>query len=122
MEILKYMPEILISLIIAVGTIVYIIRFIKSTPAEKKEIIGKILYALALKAEQEYGSKTGIAKKNQVIAWFFEKYPALVYVLSKEQLSEYIDEIVGEMNLWLKSNPVAQMNILGEDIVSKEDK
>lgn len=114
MEILEYLPEIIIGLLIVIGAVTYLIKFMKSSPAEKKEMIGTILYALALKAEKEYGSKTGQAKKAQVIAWFYEKYPALTYVLSKEQLGEYLDEIVAEMNEWLKSNPIAQLNILGE--------
>lgn len=121
MEFLEYLPEIIIGIIIAIGAIVYVIRFIKSTPAEKKAIIGQILYALALKAEAEYKSQTGVAKKKQVIAWFYEKYPALTYVLSESQLSEYIDEIVDEMNLWLKSNPVAQLNILGEVVTLPDE-
>lgn len=121
MEFLEYLPEIIIGIIIAIGVIIYVIRFIKSTPAEKKVIIGQILYALALKAEAEYKSQTGIAKKKQVIAWFYEKYPALTYVLSESQLGEYIDEIVDEMNLWLKSNPVAQLNILGEVVTLPDE-
>lgn len=121
LELLEYLPEIIIGIIITIGAIVYVIRFIKSTPAEKRAIIGQILYALALKAEAEYKSQTGVAKKKQVIAWFYEKYPALTYVLSESQLSEYIDEIVDEMNLWLKSNPVAQLNILGEVVTLPDD-
>lgn len=117
MDFLKYLPEIILSILIVVGTLIYVIKFIKSTPAEKKKIIGDILYALSLRVEAEYGSKTGLAKKKQVIAWFYEKYPAMSYVLSEDQLSVYIDEIVNEMNIWLKSNPVAQINILGDVLI-----
>ena len=120
MEFLEYLPQIVIGLIILAGAIIYIVRFIKASPEEKRKIIGEILYALALKAEAEYKSQTGVAKKKQVVAWFFEKYPALAYVLSEAELSTYIDEIVEQMNLWLKSNPVAQVNILGEVIVEPD--
>lgn len=120
MEFLEYLPQIVIGLIILAGAIIYIVRFIKASPEEKRKIIGEILYALALKAEAEYKSQTGVAKKKQVVAWFYEKYPALVYVLSEAELSAYIDEIVEQMNLWLKSNPVAQVNIIGEVIVEPD--
>lgn len=114
LALLQYLPEIIIALLIIIGAVTYVIKFMKSSPEEKKAMIGTILLALALKAEQEYGSKTGQAKKAQVIAWFYEKYPGLTYVLSKEQLGEYLDEIVEEMTEWLKNNPTAQLNILGK--------
>lgn len=114
LAILQYLPEMIIALLIIIGAIIYVIEFVKSSPEEKKAMIGTILLALALKAEQEYGSKTGQAKKAQVIAWFYERYPGLTYVLSKEQLGEYLDEIVEEMTEWLKNNPTAQLNILGK--------
>lgn len=114
LALLQYLPEIIIALLIIIGAVTYVIKFMKSSPEEKKAMIGTILLALALKAEQEYGSKTGQAKKAQVIAWFYERYPGLTYVLSKEQLGEYLDEIVEEMTEWLKNNPTAQLNILGK--------
>lgn len=111
--ILEHIPEILIGLVFVIAVVFFIIRYVKSTPEQKKKIIADIIYALALKAEQEYGSKTGQAKKKQVIAWFYEKYPALSYILSEDELGSYIDDVVGDMNEYLKNNPDAARNILG---------
>lgn len=94
------------------AAIAVVITVIKASPEQRREMINKILFALALEAERLYGSKTGQAKKAQVIAWFYERYSWLSNFVAEEQLGEWIDAVVETMTEWLASNPVAAENIL----------
>ena len=91
------------------------VKVIKASPEQRREMINKILFALALEAERLYGSKTGQAKKAQVIAWFYERYSWLSKFVAEEQLGEWIDTVVEYMTEWLASNPVGASNILTND-------
>lgn len=90
------------------------VTVIKASPEQRREIINKILFALALEAERLYGSKTGQAKKAQVIAWFYERYKWLSNFVTEEQLGEWIDAVVETMTEWLESNPIGAENILSK--------
>ena len=105
-------PWIILGIIAIAAIVIVAIRFIKATPAQRKEMINKILFALAIEAERLYGSKTGQAKKAQVIAWFYERYSWLSKFVTEEQLGEWVDAVVETMTDWLASNPVAAENIL----------
>ena len=107
----KVIPIILGVAIIA-AVIVAVIYLIKKTPEKRAEAINKILFALAIEAERLYGSKTGQAKKAQVIAWVYERYKWISYFISMERLSEWIDIVVEQMTDWLASNPLGAANIL----------
>ena len=96
------------------AAIAVVITVIKASPEQRREMINKILFALALEAERLYGSKTGQAKKAQVIAWFYERYSWLSSFVTEEQLGEWIDTVVEYMTEWLQSNPVGAANILPE--------
>lgn len=103
---------IIIPLALAASIIAVVVSLIKASPEKRVEMINKILFALALEAERLYGSKTGQAKKAQVIAWFYERYNWLSKFVTEEQLGERIDAVVEAMTEWLASNPVAAENIL----------
>lgn len=94
-----------------VAAIAVVVTVIKASPEQRREMINKILFALALEAERLYGSKTGQAKKAQVIAWFYERYSWLSSFVTEEQLGEWIDAVVEAMTDWLASNPAAAANI-----------
>lgn len=103
---------IIFGVVIIVIVIVGVICLIKATPKKRAEAINKILFALAIEAERLYGSKTGQAKKAQVIAWVYERYKWISIFISMEQLSEWIDIVVDQMTDWLASNPMGAANIL----------
>lgn len=108
--------EIAIGIILGVAAvaaaIAVVVKVIKASPEKRRKMINKILFALALEAERLYGSKTGQAKKAQVIAWFYERYGWLSKFVTEEQLGEWIDAVVEAMTDWLASNPVAAENVL----------
>lgn len=108
----EMIPWIILTLAIAAAIIAVVVSLVKASPEKRVEMINKILFALALEAERLYGSKTGQAKKAQVIAWFYERYSWLSKFVTEEQLGEWIDAVVEAMTDWLASNPVAAKNIL----------
>ena len=112
--ILNYLPEILGGAVILAAVILLVVRFIRATPEARRELINRILYALAIEAERLYGGKTGQAKKKQVVAWFYERYKWLALFVSRETVEEYIDAVVAELNEWMASNPIGAANLLGE--------
>lgn len=112
MEILNYLPEIIIGILFLIMVVGAVVTFIKASPVRKKEIICDILYNLAVKAEQEYGSKTGEIKKKEVIANFYARYPWIAYFISAENISTYIDEVVEKMTEYFKENTIACKNVL----------
>ena len=112
----ELIPWIILGIIVIAAIVIVAIRFIKATPAQRKEMINKILFALAIEAERLYGSKTGQAKKAQVIAWFYERYGWLSRFVTEEQLGKWIDTVVEYMTEWLASNPAAAKNILGGEV------
>lgn len=103
-----------------VAAIAVVVKVIKASPEQRREMINKILFALAIEAERLYGSKTGQAKKAQVIAWFYERYGWLSRFVTEEQLGEWIDTVVEYMTEWLASNPAAAKNILGGEVITSE--
>ncbi len=109
---IEILPIIIAAVAIAAALIAFIVWFVKVSPSKKAEIIDKVLYALAIEAERLYGGKTGQAKKAQVIAWFYERYKWLAMFISADELSEWIDYVVAEMNDWLLSNPLGAANII----------
>lgn len=107
-------PWIIIIAALGAAMVAVVISIAKASPEKRVEMINKILFALALEAERLYGSKTGQAKKAQVIAWFYERYSWLSSFVTEEQLGEWIDTVVEYMTEWLQSNPVGAANILPE--------
>lgn len=109
---MKMIDVVLIIAAIAVVAVV-IVWLVRLAPAKRREVMSNLLYALAVEAERLYGSKTGQAKKKQVIAWFYERYKWLAVVISQDKLSTMIDEVVASMNQWLSVNPVGRANLIG---------
>lgn len=111
--IIENLPIIIAAIAIVAAVVTFVVWLVKTTPAKRRELINKVLFALAIEAERLYGSKTGQIKKRQVVAWFYERYKWLAMLVSEETLCGWIDEAVTDMNEWLKSNPVGAANIIG---------
>lgn len=106
------LPTVFALLAMALAFILVFIYVYRASPEKRKEIINEVLFALAVEAERLYGSQTGQLKKKQVIAWFYERYKWLSVLIQREQLAEWIDTVVDEMNEWLKSNPIGAANVI----------
>lgn len=93
------------TLIITIaGLILAIYRKIKTylskSEEEKKEIalnqIRQSMLELVVKAEKEYGEKTGKLKRSKVFEEIYSKYPELKAIVSQEDLEKEIDNIIKE--------------------------
>ena len=93
------------TLIITIaGLVLAIYRKIKDylskSEEEKKEIaltqIRKSMLELVVKAEKEYGEKTGKLKRSKVFEEIYSKYPELKAIVSQEDLEKEIDNIIDE--------------------------
>jgi hypothetical protein len=51
---------------------------------------------LVVKAEKEYGEKTGKLKRSKVFEEIYSKYPELKNIVSQEDLEKQIDDIIDE--------------------------
>ena len=109
--IVEHFSEIVFGLLGVIFLVSCVITFIKAPPAARKKMIYNILYNLAVKAEKEYGSKTGEIKKKQVIADFYAKYQWLAFFVSENQISDYIDEVVADMTKYFERNAIAAENV-----------
>lgn len=106
-------PEIVLALLGALMLAAAVFVFIRMSPEKRKELFAQIIFSLAVEAERLYGSKTGQAKKQQVVAWFYERYRWLAIFIAEDVLSDKIDKIAEEMTTYFKENPEAAYNILG---------
>lgn len=106
-------PEIVLALLGALMLAAAVFVFIRMSPEKRKELFAQIIFSLAVEAERLYGSKTGQAKKQQVVAWFYERYRWLAIFIAEDVLSDKIDKIAEEITTYFKENPEAAYNILG---------
>lgn len=91
-------------IITIIGLILAIYRKIKNylskSEEEKKEIaltqIRQSMLELVVKAEKEYGEKTGKLKRSKVFEEIYSKYPELKSIVSQEDLEKEIDSIIQE--------------------------
>lgn len=91
-------------IITIIGLILAIYRKIKDylskSEEEKKEIaltqIRQSMLELVVKAEKEYGEKTGKLKRSKVFEEIYSKYPELKVIVSQEDLEKEIDKIIDE--------------------------
>lgn len=102
---------ILVVIVIILGIIFAVVKFLKLTPAEQKKRILTILLDACIKAEQALGSKTGKAKRAQVYAVLKEKMPIITLFLSMEKFDELLDMALEEMKEWLEKNTEAANKI-----------
>lgn len=112
MDISKVIPWVILALAVIASLAVFAVTLIQASPTRRREILNSVLMSLAVEAERLYGAKTGQLKKQQVIAWLYERYKWLTWFVSEDALSELIDEVVARMNEWMKSNPVGAENAL----------
>lgn len=109
----NFIPDIIFAIIGVILLAVAIFIFVRMSPERRKALMSQIIFSLAVEAESKYGSKTGQAKKQQVIAWFYERYKWLAIFIAEAELSEKIDDIAKSMTEYFKQNPEAAYNILG---------
>jgi len=85
---LTYWSDVLLVVIVLVGLVILYKR-------GHKDIVKSIVSDLVVKAEIALGTKTGIAKYDQVISNLYSKLPLIIrLVYSKAELNQFIDDKV----------------------------
>ena len=110
-------------IIVALSALVVAISFVvnffqKPTPEQIKQVKAWLLYAVSL-AERELGSGTGKLKLRYVYDLFISKFEALSKMISFEQFSALVDEVLEDMKEMLKTNKDIQQYI-GAEVKSEE--
>lgn len=99
LEFLKvYWMDILIIVLFLLG----ILFLVKSGNIKK---VKELAFYLVCKAEQEFGSGTGQAKKAAAISWLYERLPFIVrFMFTRQQIENYIEEAVKRLKKMLDSD------------------
>ena len=99
---LDHLLDISLIVLIAIFAIVKIKRWIKNYLGGDTGKAMKIIYSLVIEAEKLLGSSTGQIKKEQVISWFYTRYPIISMFISETDLSRLIDIAVTSINRYLE--------------------
>lgn len=102
-------------LVIVIGAIVSIIKFVKSGKAIQLANIEEwLVYATAI-AEKELGGGTGQLKLRYVYDMFIAKFPTLSKIIKFEQFSKMVDKSLEHMKGMLESNKAVNNFVTGSD-------
>ena len=112
-------------IIVAISAIIVAASFVvnffqKPTPQQLAQLKAWMLYAVSL-AERELGSGTGKLKLRYVYDLFITKFEALSKMISFEQFSALVDEVLEDMKEMLKTNKNIQSYIGVEVTPEKEE-
>ena len=95
-------------LVVLVCAIVLCIRwykkFVELPTEEQLNKVSKFLLVCVLKAEQEFGAKTGELKLSWVYSEFVKAFPSLVPIISFEVFSGLVDTVLEKAKNMLKDN------------------
>lgn len=61
------------------------------------DLVRQILMGLIIESEKYLGSKTGELKKQQVIAWMYQRHPLINMFISKDTLNYLIEQVLLQM-------------------------
>lgn len=126
-EFMNFMVEnwwVIIILAVIIATLVCGVIFFAKQPTSKKleKIKEWLLFAVA-KAEEELGSGTGQIKLRYVYDMFIAKFPWSAKMMSFEEFSKLVDEVLKKFNEMLSQNDKLLGLINGEatpTVVEKE--
>lgn len=104
--ILKYWDSVLVIILFVLFLLVLIRR-----GAVKQ--VNEILFYLVTEAEAQFGNGTGQLKYAAVVAWLYERLPAIVQILfTEKQIDLLIENAVLRMKKYLDANDNAKILIL----------
>lgn len=111
-SVVDYRYIVVLAILAGISGIIVLWQLIRAGYVE--EVKAVLLYFVT-KAEQMFGGKTGKLKRAAVLAWIYEKMPAIVrFFITSEAFGTMIDEAVEEMKRYLQSNANAAAIVSGE--------
>ena len=113
--IIEHWTTIVGVLIIVVGAIFSIVKFIKNGKAIQLVNIEEwLIYATAI-AEKELVGGTGQLKLRYVYDMFVVKFPTLAKIITFEQFSKMVDKALEHMKEMLESNKAVNNYVTGSN-------
>ena len=100
----------------------YITKFIQKPTSQQILQLKEILLYWTALAEKELGSGTGKLKLRYVYELFITKFESLSKIISFEQFSKIVDEVLEDMRKLLSENKKAQEYVGVEQIPKGEEK
>ena len=96
--------------LLAIGVVIGILRFMKMSASERKEMIMGWLLQAVVAAEKEFGSKTGELKLSYVYDKFCERFPKFSHKIPFSVFRAYVDAVLEELrNLVEKNEAIASV-------------
>ena len=105
----KYWFDVALVLAICAGLIMWEIDFLKKNKDEKVEAVKsqlkQIMLQLVTSAEESYADikKSGAIKRSWVLDTVYNKFPILSKIKSQEEVIEYIDGLIDEALVTMRS-------------------
>ncbi|MDO4562231.1 MAG: hypothetical protein Q4C12_00195 [Clostridia bacterium] len=115
-----YWIEIVSCILIVIGTITGIVKFLSQPKAKQIEQIKAWLLGAVTLAEAEFGSGTGKIKLSVVYDAFVEKFPWIAKFLSFTIFGKYVDEALVEMRKLLSTNEAVAAIVESPDSIKTE--
>ena len=100
----------------------YITKFIQKPTSQQILQLKEILLYWTALAEKELGSGTGKLKLRYVYELFITKFESLSKIISFEQFSKIVDEVLEDMRKLLSENKKAQEYVGVEQSPKSEEK
>lgn len=89
-----------------VVVVIFLIVMLALIKLGYKKYVKEIIFYLVIKAEKEFGSKTGQAKFAAVMTWLYDRLPAIVkFIFTKKQISDLIEDGVKRMKEYIEKLP-----------------
>lgn len=90
-----------IAAVVIVAIVLYIVKFVKMSPEEKKATLIMYLSGLVAMAEEKLGTGKGAQKLEEVEKYFNEKapmtYKLIMRLFGKEHLKDLIEEALSQV-------------------------
>jgi hypothetical protein len=100
----NYEYSIIIGIILGIAVGIGAYNFLKKSKETKISKVKQWLMYAVVKAEKEFGSKTGAIKLRFVYDLFLSKFPSVAKVISFEAFSKYVDEALETIKETIQTN------------------
>ena len=109
----------------SIAFIVMIATYIKNfwllpNDAKLEKVKEWLLYAVT-EAEKEFGNGTGAIKLRKVYDLFIDKFSDISHLVSFEEFSEMVDEVLVEMRNLINSNDNINTYVYGDETEKEAD-
>ena len=119
------MQEIVAIIVLIAAIVMYagvcILRFCHITHAAQQGNVKQWLLYAVTEAERELGAGTGRIKLRYVYDLFVVRFPKLSKWITFDQISEWVDDALKELNHLLENNQAVNEYVTGQICIKEEE-